>query len=386
SLCVGLCLCGSSAFATPTADAPQLTMMNIGDSITHGANEATNYRKPLWEALNAAGYNIKTVGFQNSFYGGGSSTAAWGWHCGQTGATIMPSGGSRVAQRLSLDAELEVCGYPDIITLLIGTNDVDQNVGTADEIFAEWVEYVDRIATLRPHSKILDSTFLKQNAEATTEKNVKNLAVNAKIAVANGATKALPFTHSNVTLVDLDAVLAKGATDFADTLHPNATGYEKLATAWSTAIQLVLNKETGLMGNRVPVRAFNVGSALKVTFNKPFIASESLSASTVAATIAGTGIGGTTLTYSSVSDDKRTVTFTASAALPTAIDLTVTFTALPGAGANAAITFQALGSGAAENVPEAFRNGFSHRKTLTIGTTSNFGGNAPTYADGAGST
>ncbi|MEG1788984.1 MAG: hypothetical protein RR268_07200, partial [Kiritimatiellia bacterium] len=104
------------------------------------------------------------------------------------------------------------------------------------------------------------------------------------------------------------------------------------------------------------------------------------------ATIAGTGIGGTTLTYSSVSDDKRTVTFTASAALPTAIDLTVTFTALPGAGANAAITFQALGSGAAENVPEAFRNGFSHRKTLTIGTTSNFGGNAPTYADGAGST
>ncbi|MEG1788620.1 MAG: hypothetical protein RR268_05305, partial [Kiritimatiellia bacterium] len=63
--------------------------------------------------------------------------------------------------------------------------------------------------------------------------------------------------------------------------------------------------------------------------------------------------------------------------------LTVTLANVPAIdSAKNTIVFTALGSGAAKNVPAAFRNGFLHRKTLAIGENDRYHTTAPNYVDG----
>ncbi|MEG1934322.1 MAG: GDSL-type esterase/lipase family protein, partial [Kiritimatiellia bacterium] len=361
---------------------PELTLMPIGDSITEGNTQTMCYRRDLWEQLTAAGYNIRTVGIRRTTFHDHTQTdekLKWAWHNAFSGARILPSA-TREGQRMNIDTELEVCGYPDVITVLIGTNNLSDS---SDAFFTMWVDYIDRIATLRPNSQILVSTILRtQGNDAKVESH------NAKLRTAWGAgtTKSAPFaSHPNVTLVDLHTDVTLDNADFYDNLHPNEKGCAKIAAGWSTAIQLVLNKESGLNGNRIPIRAFNAEpTKLSVTFNKPFTATEeaTLTASPMTATLSGADAL-PTLSTPVLSSDKRSVTFTASAELPTLTALTVTLANVPAIdSAKNTIVFTALGSGAAKNVPAAFRNGFLHRKTLDIGENDRYHTEAPNYVDG----
>ncbi|MEG2063484.1 MAG: GDSL-type esterase/lipase family protein, partial [Kiritimatiellia bacterium] len=226
---------------------PELTLMPIGDSITEGNTQTMCYRRDLWEQLTAAGYNIRTVGIRRTTFHDHTQTdekLKWAWHNAFSGARILPSA-TREGQRMNIDTELEVCGYPDVITVLIGTNNLSDS---SDAFFTMWVDYIDRIATLRPNSQILVSTILRtQGNDAKVESH------NAKLRTAWGAgtTKSAPFaSHPNVTLVDLHTDVTLDNADFYDNLHPNEKGCAKIAAGWSTAIQLVLNKESGLNGNR----------------------------------------------------------------------------------------------------------------------------------------
>ena len=47
-----------------------------------------------------------------------------------------------------------------------------------------------------------------------------------------------------VSMVDMQTVLS--SNDYADGLHPNAGGYDKMARAWETAIRAVVDREKGV--------------------------------------------------------------------------------------------------------------------------------------------
>ncbi|MEG1480625.1 MAG: GDSL-type esterase/lipase family protein, partial [Kiritimatiellia bacterium] len=368
--------------------APELTLMMIGDSITEGESTANSYRHDLWDLLTVAGYNIQTVGVRNGTHDGAVTTEKWSYHNAFYSARILPTGGA-MGQRMSLDAELEVCGYPDVITVLMGANDVVDYGNSEDgrtRLFNVWSDYVSRLATLRPNSQILVSTVLPYKSTHGKPTWVNPFNEKLRTAWGAGATKAEPFaSHPNVTLVDLYTTAGLVDADFIDQVHPNVAGCAKVAAGWSTAIQAVLNKDTGLNGNRIPIRAFNAEpTKLSVTFNKPFTADEETALITTPMTATLSGADALpTLSTPVLSSDKRSVTFTASAELPTLTALTVTLANVPAIdSAKNTIVFTALGSGAAKNVPAAFRNGFLHRKTLAIGENDRYHTTAPNYVDG----
>ncbi len=355
----------------PTAE---LTWMPFGDSITEGESSAVSYRHALWNKLTAMGYNIRSVGLRNATNDKVQTNEMWSWHNAWYGGFSMPIRNNRTSLYDNLDTCLEAGGYPDIITVLIGTNDAASYSGTAsrgpqnlETRFEEWVAFIERMATLRPNSQIFVSTPPKNrgvNADIQTLGNKMREAYTANAA---------PFAnHANVHFVDMwegaDLTTGDGSPDFiSDGTHPNASGCEKIAEVWKTAITAVVDTNGGLKGETpvapVIVEAFNpTADTIQVRFNKPLAETQS----NVTATL--TGADGITLTYTSA--DARTVTFTASANLPTLTELTVSVsgvTALDETTATAVTkTFTALGNGAAANVPEAYRDGFVLRQARDI--------------------
>ncbi|NJO19795.1 MAG: hypothetical protein HC838_06605 [Spirulinaceae cyanobacterium RM2_2_10] len=98
----------------PEEAMPSLKIMPLGDSITDGYNLPGGYRFPLWQALRDRGYPIDFVGSQQN----GPATWPEREHEGHSGWKI-----AQIHQRLT---GWLATTQPDIILLLIGTNDIAQ--------------------------------------------------------------------------------------------------------------------------------------------------------------------------------------------------------------------------------------------------------------------
>ncbi len=391
---------------------PELTWMAFGDSITEGqksgASEIVSYRYELWQLLSKAGYTIKSVGLRNVTIDKMQTTDAWSYHNAWYGATVMPircldNSGSSTSLYYNLDTCLEAGGYPDIITVMIGTNDAAnpnnrKTTTTKDDVpdrFNEWVVFMDRMATLRPHSQIFVTTPPKNNGN-----NPSNLIEEYGNKIREAYQKnAEPFkSHKNLHFVDMWEMKSSdedtdpgpalerdsdyvGGTDWT---HPNASGCKKIAAVWAEAIKAVIGtkgellKATGEKGELVPVEVFNpTETTIQVRFNKPLKAEQGSAEHPLSATLSGEGVSGVTLTQAM--SDARTITFTATGTLPVLTPLTITVknaTALDGSTSDASFAFTAYGSGAAANIPADYRDGFKHRKTLKIED------NNPDYSNG----
>lgn len=371
---------------TVTVPACKLTWMPIGDSITEGESTDVSYRHVLWNKLTQAGYDIQSVGVRNGTHDHTLTTEAWSYHNAFYGARINT--GSNTRQRLSLDEELEVCGYPDIITVLLGANDVSDNAANVNKddasvtaLVERWVEYLDRLATLRPNSQIFVGTVMNFKSTHTKASTVEPF--NERIRELYDA-KAKPFTHANVTLVELnknenDEVGLLADTEFVDPVHPNAAGCEKVATRFYEAIVAKVFR-TDDAGAVVPEMAFNDSStSIKVLFDRPL---DATAASSITATL--TGVDGITLSDPVVSDDGRTLSLTASSTLPVLSDLTVTMDNVVAANATSSedvtATFTVLGTGVEENIPVSIREGFVPYVKKSIGENDRYNGSV-TYDD-----
>jgi lysophospholipase L1-like esterase len=202
--------------ASPAAAAPApVRLMPLGDSITWGVGSPSgnSYRSFLWNDLAAEGHTPDFVGSgRNGTMSDADNEGHSGW---------------RIDQIASI-ADSVLAGYrPNVVTLEIGTNDLNGNyqVPTAADRLSALVDQIVRDA---PNATVLVGTVIVSTSG--TEESYRP-AFNAKLP---GIVQAEQSAGKHVRLVDMSALKA---SDLSDTLHPNDSGYGKMADAFNAGVQ-----------------------------------------------------------------------------------------------------------------------------------------------------
>ncbi|NJK77375.1 MAG: SGNH hydrolase [Richelia sp. CSU_2_1] len=192
-----------------------LKIMPLGDSITDGYFVPGGYRIDLESALEKRGYAIDFVGSLSN----GPDTLLDRNHEGHSGWRIEEIH-DRVAEWLQVFP-------PDIILLLIGTNDMAQlyQVETARDRLDE---LIDTIMQTAPNVKLFVASIPPIGEPKLNQRVIKyNQEIEQLVNQKQQAGKP-------VTFVDLYSIL--DFKDLPDGVHPNREGFRKIAAAWEAAL------------------------------------------------------------------------------------------------------------------------------------------------------
>jgi lysophospholipase L1-like esterase len=201
-------------------DAPGIRIMPLGDSLTDGENIPGGYRIDLWSRLAAGGPSINFVGSQSN---GPTSLldrdheGHRGWRIDEIGASVEPW-----LQHYQ----------PQIVLLLIGTNDVVQNADL-DGAPGRLGALIDQITTVLPTSHVVVASIPPLRDQVWQQ---RVLAYNAAIPTIVGTR------GPHVSFVDLFNVVDAGDL-IADGIHLTPGGNRKLADAWYFAIRRLLDAQ-----------------------------------------------------------------------------------------------------------------------------------------------
>lgn len=239
-------------------------IMPLGDSITAGVFTAAEvpvgtvrvgYRRKLYNDLTAGGKNA--IDFVGQYVEGSDAVPAAGdaHHEGRLGLRDEELA-TQVSSRLSgtLNDPNVGCptagiactnqlgnGHPDIVLLHIGTNGIDNTDNNNDATDVQTIlNNINSWSTAngRPVTVLLAKIIGSPNG--TYDAN----AVSRNTVVASMA-QARPEFGSRLFLVDMYAALGSKTVDndsgqsgdFADLLHPDTSGYEKMANTWRNALE-----------------------------------------------------------------------------------------------------------------------------------------------------
>ncbi|WP_435205633.1 cellulose binding domain-containing protein [Micromonospora sp. bgisy143] len=209
------------AAAVPVATAPAsaesnggVRVMPLGDSITDGFNVAGGYRIELWQRFTSGGYRIDFVG---SMFNGPSSLGDHD-HEGHSGWTIAQIDANIVNWLRATN--------PRTVLLHIGTNDMYGDTSGAPGRLAT---LVDRITNTAPNADVFVATIIPKSGADNVVRGYN--------AAIPGIVQTRAAAGKRVHLVDMYRALT--LSDLADGVHPNATGYRKMAVAWYDALRAV---------------------------------------------------------------------------------------------------------------------------------------------------
>jgi lysophospholipase L1-like esterase len=206
---------GAIGDAAPIERGTPVRIMPLGDSITFGSPDPAygGYRRLLGALLAADGYMIDFVGSRRSGY------VAHPNHEGHAGWTIQ-----QLKNGIDSNRWLETY-RPDLILIHIGTNDIFQ--GKAAAAPGNLAALIDDILMRLPDAQVIVAQIIGYRQPAGPD----HFAFNAAIARTVAAKGPRVFT------VDMQELLEP--SDYADGVHPNASGYDKMARAWEAAIRAV---------------------------------------------------------------------------------------------------------------------------------------------------
>jgi lysophospholipase L1-like esterase len=206
---------GAIGDAAPIEPGKPVRIMPLGDSITFGTPDPAygGYRRLLGALLAADGYMIDFVGSRRSGY------VAHPNHEGHVGWTIQ-----QLKNGIDSNRWLETY-RPDLVLLHIGTNDIFQ--GKAAAAPGNLAALIDDILMRLPDAQVIVAQIISYRQPAGPD----HLAFNAAIA------RIVAAKAPRVTTVDMRELLEP--SDYADGVHPNALGYDKMARAWEAAIRAV---------------------------------------------------------------------------------------------------------------------------------------------------
>jgi lysophospholipase L1-like esterase len=194
----------------------RLRIMPVGDSITYGMINPNygGYRHLLGRLLTADGYPFDFVGSQQS----GADVIPSSNHEGHPGWTIPEI-------KYGIDAKhwLET-NQPDLILLHIGTNDI--NRGDAAGAPANLSALLDVILARSPDTRIIVAQIIHPQTGLDRDFLAFDEAIPG-IAASKGP---------RISVVDMQNILTP--RDYANSLHPNDKGYDKMAHAWESAIRV----------------------------------------------------------------------------------------------------------------------------------------------------
>jgi hypothetical protein len=251
------------------SSAAVLKIMPLGDSITLGANSPaiSGYRGPLYTLLSNAGITFQYVG--SSMENAGTLPATpidERHHEGHSGffisadPVLFPYRGGITN---NLNAWLLPGIKPDIILLMIGTNDVDNNydLPNAPSRLSNLISMIsDKTTGLKPNAQLIVATIIPIND--TTENGWVQTYNSSLATVVSNHQKA----GENVSMVDMYSAIST-SSDLYDKLHPNDSGYNKMAQVWYDGIvaivpepsSIVLLSTLGLCGLAITLRRLRRG-------------------------------------------------------------------------------------------------------------------------------
>lgn len=199
-----------------TANTTDLRLMPLGDSITQGYQSTTGdgYRLTLQADLTGVGDQLLYVGTQVS------------------GTMTNPQNeghdGWRIDQIAGIATNVLNEFSPNVVTLLIGTNDYNQNYDVADAP-TRMHNLIDQIFAAAPSTSIVVAA-IPRSSDANLEAGFEtfNAAVQADVSARQNSGQHVLFQ----TTSDLDPV-----ADKADSLHPNDSGYVKLGNDFDAGVE-----------------------------------------------------------------------------------------------------------------------------------------------------
>jgi acyl-CoA thioesterase I len=199
------------------AASPVVRIMPLGDSITQSNKDHNSYRRPLWQMLKSAGYNVDFVGSQHTNYQGAppnpdfdvDNEGHWGWRVDEVLAQL--DGWVKVAQ-------------PDIVLVHLGTNNIAQfrdMKSTVNDLDA----LIKVLRRNNPRVKIVMAEIIPLWGK---EKLCQEL--NAQILLLS---QRLSTAQSPIRVVDqFTGFQPEPNKDTFDGAHPNESGEKKMATRW----------------------------------------------------------------------------------------------------------------------------------------------------------
>jgi hypothetical protein len=217
----------AASFRYQTPYGKFIRIMPLGASITEGAQSSGGgYRAPLEKLLRARGIKFQFVGSMTNNVG--PLAADQIHHEGHSGFQIAKSE-LRDGITEHVGSWLGPTGVtPDLILVLVGTNDVDLN-DKLSEAPARMDHLLDLILNkvfgLAPHARLILARLPP----------IKDANKDAKLLTYNDGIAAIAEKHradsENISVVDMHAVVDP-ATEMADNLHPNDKGYADIAQVW----------------------------------------------------------------------------------------------------------------------------------------------------------
>jgi lysophospholipase L1-like esterase len=222
----------------------QIKIMPLGDSITWGITEipeeATDegYRGFLYDSLSSGGYNFDFVGgLQN----GDSLTdkdheGHPAWYANKSSSC----GGNCVGPGIAAAVDSFLTANPaDIVLLHIGTNDLilmdDQQVDDTDGLVADVQLIISNIHTFNSEIIIICALIINSSENA----NITALTTSFNTKLNNALTES-----STLRIVNMESALSYPAdivtNDASHNVHPNVSGYKKMADVWFDELKYVI--------------------------------------------------------------------------------------------------------------------------------------------------
>jgi len=228
---------------------PTIKLMPLGDSITWGTNpdnsNSSGYRRSLYLQLVNAGYNVDFVG---SLTGGlpndfdRDNEGHPGWVSGLPAFDTTKMLSTKIGGFLKSNP-------PDIVLLLIGTNDCTEQDNqwekTASELATSIGKLLDSIYVSNPNIKVFLGTIIDRGDNQY--RHDKTVTTNSLLPSMINSLPAVQ--REKVTLIDLYTALGDYYNNFSNnnftyqsgsilhTAHPNTNGYQAIADTWFDAIQ-----------------------------------------------------------------------------------------------------------------------------------------------------
>jgi lysophospholipase L1-like esterase len=217
-------------------------VMPLGDSITLGKTGSVGgYRKLLYEWLIAHGYSITYVGKQTTMgsprYPLACSDGSIPYHEGYGSfRTDMILNGGTAEKQTSPPIATTLANFkPDVILLMIGTNDILQNYHL-DQWEQRLGSLVAAIYANDPHATVVLATIpplimpkLPKYANTETRAEAYNQSIPALAAREQAAGHA-------IVVVDMHAALTPDGSLDKGGVHPTALGYARMAQTWYKAL------------------------------------------------------------------------------------------------------------------------------------------------------
>jgi lysophospholipase L1-like esterase len=214
-------------------------IMPFGDSITDGYTVRGGYRIPFFQGAHQEGKQFTFVGSMTNGPATVDGVAFPQHHEGHSAHTMYDAPNAPIPrQGIAGYVKTSIPTYkPDIVLLMIGTNDVDGDVDLPNAP-ARLGTLIDSIIALDSHILVVAAQITPTQQDPLNQKIVTfNAGIPAEIKSRADAGK-------HVALVDMYSAFLKSATFkstyLADRLHPNAAGYQVMSDVWNTVVHDLL--------------------------------------------------------------------------------------------------------------------------------------------------